>query len=275
MTAGAKTEIIDWSGVEAPSAWPLPVWLDLLTSAERGERDKRAEAARRMGFVKISRDRLAQTAPAFPGYASPKPAKRRASTKKAGKAKKGKGEASAADIDGEGKDRGTAQTRAKLKADQVQSLYRRGTLDRVHVEAAERIASVREALGRGLTPGAALISDRVQGGGAFRDPLQRMGEREGRWWLQEYRPWLLDLVNDPIIRETKRKRQVFYCAIGFTMAVVVDNWCIADAEDHCRIPRNMGLGAVLLRIALDRYALIAGLRSGEKTRDFAGFEKAA
>ncbi|MFN4229831.1 hypothetical protein [Parvibaculum sp.] len=260
MTVGTKTEIIDWSGVEAPSAWPLPVWLDLLTSAERGERDKRMASAVRMGFVKVSRETLAQTAPAFPGYAARKPVKRRGKN---------------AHRVGEAIDHGTAQTRAKLKADQVKSLYRRGTLDQVHVTAAERIAAVREALGRALTPGAALISDRVQGGGAFRDPLQRMGEREGRWWLNEYRPWLLDLVNDPIIRETKTKRQVFYCAVGFTMAVVVDNWCVQEAEEFCRLPTKKGIGQVLLRIALDRYALIAGLRSGEKTSGFAGLDEAA
>jgi len=260
MTADMKTEIIDWTGVEAPSAYPLPAWLDLLSASERGERDKRIASAARMGFVKISQERLAQTAPAFPGFVSRKPVKRR-----------GKNAAKV----GEAVDRGTPQTRAKLKTDQVQALFRRGTLDQVHVAAADRIASVREALGRGLTPGAAVIGTRVQGGAAFRDPMQRMNEREGKWWLEEYRPWLADLVSDPIYRETKTKRQVFYCAIGFTMAIVVDNWCLADAEDYCGIPRNMGVGAVLLRIALDRYALIAGMRAGEKTSGIRAFEKVA
>lgn len=255
-----KTEEIDWTGVEAASPYPLPVWLDLLTAGERAARDRRIESAARMGFVKVSRETLAQTAPAFPGFTSRKPVKRRGRN---------------AHKVGEAVDRGTAETRAKLKADQVQALFRRGTLDKVHVEAAERIAAVREALGRGLAPGAAQIGDRVQGGAAFRDPLQRMSEREGRWWLAEYRPWLADLVSDPICRVTKTKRQVFNCAIGFTMAVVVENWCLADAEDYCRMPRNMGVGAVLLRIALDRYALIAGLRSGAKVREIAAFEKAS
>lgn len=255
-----KTEIIDWTGVEAQSPFPLPVWLDLLTSAERRDLDHRLASAQRMGFVKVSQDRLAQTAPAFPGFTSRKPVRRRGRTTHRA---------------AEAIDHGTPETRAKLKVDQVQSLYRRGTLDQVHVAAAERIAAVREALARGLSPAAAQLGDRVQGGGAFRDPLQRMSEREGRWWLGEYRPWLADLVNDPIVRVTKTKRQVFNCAIGFTVAVVVENWCLADAEDHCNIPRNMGVGAVLLRIALDRYALIAGLRSGEKLNEIAAFEKAS
>lgn len=263
-----KTEIIDWTGVEAPGGFALPVWLDLLTSGERGMLDAQAAAARRMGFVKISRERLAQTAPAFPGFAAKKPVKRRG----AGKPKKG---GQGADKVAAGDDAGTPQTRAKLKVDQVQTLYRRGTLDQVHVEAAERIVSVREALGRGLSPGAAQISPRVQGGGAFRDPLQRMSEREMRWWLGEYRPWLADLVSDPIVRVTKTKRQVFGCAIGFTMAVVVENWCIEEAEDYCKLPRNLGVGRCILRIALDRYALIAGLRSGQKINEIAAFEKAS
>lgn len=255
-----KTEIIDWTGVEAASPYPLPVWLDLLTAGERAARDRRIESAMRMGFVKMSRETLAQTAPAFPGFVSRKPVKRRGRN---------------AHKVGEAIDRGTAETRAKLKADQVQALFRRGTLDKVHVEAAERIAAVREALGRGLAPGAAQIGDRVQGGGAFRDPLQRMSEREGRWWLGEYRPWLADLVSDPICRVTKTKRQVFNCAIGFTMAVVVENWCIEEAEDYCKLPRNLGVGRCILRIALDRYALIAGLRSGAKVNEIAAFEKAS
>lgn len=255
-----RTEFIDWTGVEAQSAFPLPVWVDLLTSGERHEMDRRRAAAQRMGFVKVSRERLAQTAPAFPGFVSRKPVRRRGRN----------GHKVAEAID-----QGTPETRAKLKVDQVQSLYRRGVLDQVHVAAAERIAAVREALARGLSPAAAQLGDRVQGGGAFRDPLQRMSEREGRWWLDEYRPWLADLINDPIVRETKTKRQVFNCAIGFSMAIVIENWCLADAEDYCNIPRNMGLGAVLLRITLDRYALIAGLRSGEKLNEIAAFEKAS
>lgn len=255
-----RTEFIDWTGVETQSPFPLPVWLDLLTSAERRDLDDRLASARRMGFVKVSRERLAQTAPAFPGFVSRKPVRRR-----------GRNAHRAA----EAIDQGTAETRAKLRVDQVQSLYRRGTLDQVHVAAAERIAAVREALARGLSPAAAQLGDRVQGGGAFRDPLQRMSEREGRWWLGEYRPWLQDIVNDPIVRVTKTKRQVFNCAIGFTMAVVVDNWCIEEAEDYCRMPRNLGVGRCVLRIALDRYALIAGLRIGVKVNEIAGFEKAS
>lgn len=255
-----KTEEINWRTPQArgdryqkfADGFVLPDWEDYLTVAEVTDPI--------LLRVKISRERLAQAAPAFPGYVPQKPVKRRGRN---------------AHKVGEAIDRGTAETRAKLKADQVQTLFRRGTLDKVHVEAAERIAAVREALGRGLAPGAAQIGDRVQGGGAFRDPLQRMSEREGRWWLGEYRPWLADLVSDPICRVTKTKRQVFNCSIGFTMAVVVENWCLADAEDYCRIPRNMGVGAVLLRIALDRYALIAGLRNGAKVNEIAAFEKAS
>ncbi|MDP3327851.1 hypothetical protein [Parvibaculum sp.] len=273
-----KTEIIDWTGVEAPTDFALPVWIDLLTSVETTgihpgalRPDLTLDQHRStMLRVKISRARLAQTAPAFPGYASQKPEKRRGAVKRPGK-----GGGKNADKVAPGDDTGTPQTRKKLKADQVDALYRRGTLDLVHVAAAERIATVREALGQGLTPGAVQIGERVQGGGLFRDPLQRMSQTEGRWWLDEYRPWLVDLVSDPIERVTATKRQVFNCAVGFTMAVVIENWCVADAEDYCRIPRNHGLGTVLLRIALDRYALIAGLRSGAKASETAAFAKAS
>ncbi|MBX3488881.1 hypothetical protein [Parvibaculum sp.] len=256
-----KTEIIDWTGVVAPSGFPLPVWIDLLTSGERGAVERRGAAAVRMGFVKVSEARLMNAAPAFPGFQAGRPPKRRG--RNAHKV--------AAAVD-----RGTPETRAKLRADVVAGLFRRAALDAVHVTAANRIASVREALGRGLTPGAVQLGERVDGGGGqFRDPMARMSASEGRWWLGEYRPWLLDLVGDPPVRVTARKRQVMLCAIGLTMAVVVDNWGVQEAEEFCGLPRKMGVGQALLRVALDRYALIAGLRSGAKITEFAGLSDAA
>lgn len=141
--------------------------------------------------------------------------------------------------------------------------------------AADQIAQVREALGRGLTPGAAPISTRVQGGTAWRDPISRMTQSEQAWWRLRYRPWLVDLIADPVTRETKTKRQKFYCAVGLTMAVVCENWTIQEAEEYCGLPRKMGFGRVILRIALDRYALIAGMRAGERMAETRAFEKAA
>lgn len=264
------SEIINWAGVEAPSPFPLPAWIDLLASGERAgihpgalRADKTlAEHHEILLKIKLSRERLAQAAPAFPGYAAQKPAKRRGRN---------------AHKVGGAVDRGTPETRAKLRADVVAGLFRRSALDAVHVTAAVRIGAVREALGRGLTPGAVQLGERVDGGGGtmFRDPMARMSASEGRWWLGEYRPWLLDLVGDPPVRVTARKRQVMLCAVGLTMAVVIDNWGVQEAEEFCGLPRKMGVGQALLRIALDRYALIAGLRSGAKITEFAGFSDAA
>lgn len=269
-----KTEIVDWAEVEPAAEMPLPHWLAMLTMGEReaellppwmdeglADRTSLDDRRRMLLDVKLSRDRLVQTACAMPGAQLRRVTKRKAPAR---------GQRLSDLVD-----RGTPETRKKLRADEMEKLRRQGAVDDVHMTAAEQIAQVREALGRGLTPGAAPISTRVQGGTAWRDPLSRMTGVEQSWWRLRYRPWLIDLVSDPITRETKTKRQKFYCSIGLTMAVVCENWTIQEAEQYCGLPKKMGFGRIILRIALDRYALISGLRSGERMAETRAFEDAA
>lgn len=267
-----KTEIIDWADVEPAAEMPMVHWLAMMTMAQReadllpphigedlADRTSRADRFCMSLDVKLSRDRLGQTASAAPGAVMKRPREGRPGRQKL------------SDL----VDRGTPETRRKLRADEMAKLHRQGAVDDVHMTAADQIAQVREALGRGLTPGAAPISTRVQGGVAWRDPISRMTQSEQAWWRLRYRPWLIDLIADPITRETKTKRQKFYCAVGLTMAVVCENWTIQEAEQYCGLPTRKGMGRVILRIALDRYALMAGMRSGERMAETRAFENAA
>ena len=186
----------------------------------------------RVRAVKISQDRLAQAVRGLPAFDQDRTARQQS----AGAA--------------------TPQTLGKLKKDVCLKLLGKGILENEHLTAVEEMRDVSEAftLSGGIPSWA---RDRVDGGGVFQDPLDRISPSVRRMWKLCYRPWLLDLVQDPIRRETRSGTHVYVGAPGFVYAVVVDNIGLQQAERGLGLPVRMGYGGLILRFALDRYCELA------------------
>lgn len=168
----------------------------------------------------------------------------------------------------------TPETRRKVRSDVMIGLMTGGYIQREHLMAAEEILGIYEALGRGLTPGAVDYGPRV-GGGSFRDPLDRMTNAELGIWQKGYLPWIHEMLGDPITHTTATRITVYHCALGMVMAAVVDNRRVQDIEQQCGLPRKKGYGQHIIRLALDRYAYIRGLRTGGKPASGISIARAA
>lgn len=120
-------------------------------------------------------------------------------------------------------DRGTPETRGKLRADVIRKLHRQGHLRDEHVAAAEEISRLVLAFMRGLFPSSRPL-DGTRGGGAKRavrrylDPADRLSLWEARQWSQAYAPWSREMGAEWVACRRGRLNR-----LGLVWAVVLDN----------------------------------------------------
>lgn len=143
----------------------------------------------------------------------------------------------------------TLQTARKLRSDVVLRLYRRGSIDAVQRLAAEEIREVWMALARGMFPQSRFgiqLPVETKGKRSFREPFERMSDRQRRLYERRYRLW---------IAETGRMK------IGATRTlaalvheILIDNRGPRQLDRDWRL-RN-GSARDHLRDALDLYAAI-------------------
>lgn len=241
LTSTKKSKIFNWQNGETQQ-FDLNAAMPIVMPTVDGTSQDRVRA------VKISQDRIAQAAKGLPAFDQTKTARQQS----AGAA--------------------TPQTLAKLKKDVCLKLLGKGILENEHLIAIEELREVAEAfMLSGGTPSWA--RDRVDGGKGFQDPLEQMSPAVRRMWRLSYRPWLLDLVQDPIRRETRYETHIYVGVPGFVRAICVDNIGLNSAEKGLRLPRDKGIGGLLLRFALDRYLMFS--HNGKKTAEFCGLEKRA
>ena len=167
----------------------------------------------------------------------------------------------------------THETRVKRKSDVCLSLVHRGVIDHEHLVVIEEIRDVADAWRLSTTSN--WMVERVDGGGRWADPYERMSERVGRLMRGHYLPWLASLADEPIRQELATRRITYLCAAAFVRLVVVENYGIKQAERACGMPVGMGRGACLFRIALDRYMQIVQQKQVDQTAESCAFDKAA
>ena len=83
----------------------------------------------------------------------------------------------------------TLQTARKLRSDVVLRLYRRGSIDAVQRLAAEEIREVWMALARGMFPQSRFgiqLPVEAKGKRSFREPFERMSDRQRRLYERRY-----------------------------------------------------------------------------------------
>lgn len=144
-------------------------------------------------------------------------------------------------------DRGTPETRRKVRACVVSEYVHRGQLRPHHDVAAGELRMVWHAIQRGLFTGCAGFEPSI-GGNGFVDPIDRMTEYERGCWERHFGPWMTWAA----------RRQVGSTTMAdVIMAVVVDNERVRELEGRLRLGHGRVMRA--LRTGLDRYAEIAGM----------------
>lgn len=146
----------------------------------------------------------------------------------------------------------TPETRAKLRRDVIERLFKEGRLEEEHVRAAREIRRVWEGIGRSLFPSGATFGSPRQPHlrRAAREPMQRMSDVEEIIWRRRYRPWA-DEMSLPIATSTVRVSR-----LQLVLDVVVDNYGLRQVEAWYRM--RHGMGFEYLRSALRRYCELAG-----------------
>jgi hypothetical protein len=157
-------------------------------------------------------------------------------------------------------DRGTAETRAKLRTDVIGKLHDGGHLRDEHVAAAEEINRLVLAFMRGLFPSSRPL-DGTRGGGAkgsarrFLDPADRLSLWEARKWSEAYAPWSREMGEQWVSCRRGRLNR-----LGLVWAVVLDN--IGPRQLEQTHGMRHGSARKVLAEALWRYAEISGIYRG-------------
>lgn len=143
----------------------------------------------------------------------------------------------------------TPQTRRKLRQDVVRRLLERGRLQPHHVEAAEEIRAVHEAVGRGMFPTSQSMmwSGRGPNQARSRDFLDRMTDAERYAWQHRYLPWTHGMATE-IAAGIPGTRW-----LQLVVDIVVDNATLREIEERYRL--RHGAAQAYLSSGLDRYDL--------------------
>jgi hypothetical protein len=159
-------------------------------------------------------------------------------------------------------DRGTEQTRAKLRTDVICKLHDGGDLRDEHVAAAEEINRLVLAFMRGLFPSSRPL-DGTRGGGAkggtrrFLDPADRLSLWEARKWSECYAPWSREMGEAWVSCRRGRLNR-----LGLVWAIVLDNMGPRQLEQIHGM--RHGTARKVLAEALWRYAEISGIWRGRR-----------
>jgi hypothetical protein len=168
-------------------------------------------------------------------------------------------------------DRGTDQTRAKLRADVIGKLHDGGHLRDEHVTAAEEISQLVLAFMRGMFPSSRPL-DGTRGGGnkggtrQFLDPADRMNLWEARKWSECYAPWSREMGAQWVSCRRGRLNR-----LGLVWAVVLDN--VGPRQLEQTHGMRHGTARRILAEALWRYAEISGIWRGRRWEEGDGTEE--
>lgn len=159
-------------------------------------------------------------------------------------------------------DRGTAQTRAKLRTDVIRKLHDGGHLRDEHVTAAEEISRLVLAFMRGMFPSSRPLDGTTGGGNkrgprSFLDPADRMNLWEARKWSECYAPWSREMGAAWVSCRRGRLNR-----LGLVWAVVLDNAGPRQLEQTHGM--RHGAARKILAEALWRYAEISGIWRGRR-----------
>lgn len=156
----------------------------------------------------------------------------------------------------------TPETRAKLRPDTVEALYRKGTIGEEERTAAGEIRDVYEALGRGLTPQAMDLRDagpRARAPGTrFAAGLERMPDRLYRLWRRKYQAWVEECGAVRVVESNL----IDYNLARLALDVIVEGKSLREIERTYGL-RNGSLSAKLVE-ALERWCALG--RGGNGAR---------
>lgn len=161
---------------------------------------------------------------------------------------------------------GTEQTRARLKPDQLLRLLGRGKLDQVHLNAAEEIRDVFEAITRQIGAKAQDLTRQPSGRRNRRpvvQPVERLPAGLRACYVRNYRPWA-DVAGATWWRKQGRAgvEELRVRHLALVIEIVVDGRSLGEVAKGLRLRRHDGLKIVadILRESLELYAHMAGWR---------------
>lgn len=163
----------------------------------------------------------------------------------------------------------TAETKARLKPDQLLRLIRSGKLEPVHLAAADEIRDVFEALTRqisaralDLTRPSAARTRRTK----YAHPIERMQENHRAAYVRKFRPWA-QAISGTVWRRPSSGSAPAIAVRHFSVVIgiVVEGRSLGDLAAGLRLRRRQALEVIagILRDSLDLYIEIAGWRPAE------------
>ena len=164
----------------------------------------------------------------------------------------------------------TAETKARLKPDQLLRLIRSGKLEPVHLAAADEIRDIFEALTRqisasalDLTQPTAARTRRTK----YAHPIERMKDIDRAAYVRKFRPWAQALSRVVWRRPANGAApSIALRHFSVVIGIVVEGKSLSELAAGLRLRRQPALEVIvgILRDSLDLYVAIAGWRSAER-----------
>ncbi len=167
---------------------------------------------------------------------------------------------------------GTEATKARLKPDQLLRLLKSGKLEQSHLDAAEEIRDVFEALTRQLGAKAQDLARQPSGRRNRRpvtQPFERLPPGLRTCYVRNYRPWA-QIAGATWWRKPGRGGVdgLSVRHLALVIEIVVDGHSLGEVAAGLRLRRRDGLKIVadILRETLELYAQMAGWRIRSPSR---------
>jgi hypothetical protein len=153
-------------------------------------------------------------------------------------------------------DRGTPQTRRRLRADVVDRLRVTGRIDADQLRAANEIHDIAAAWARVHGGGKSMV-ERIDSV-SVREPLDRMTSNELEIWKMFYLPWRQSVYRPITVRHSGGRSKVYrgITYLALTESIVLKNMGTRQFEDRYGLPH--GTAAKALSHALEEYAITRG-----------------
>lgn len=150
----------------------------------------------------------------------------------------------------------TSETLKKCRRDEILYLFNRGFLEKHHVEAADEIECIVEALNRASCQLTMLYEPReydIPKKYHGKTPMDAMTSKEVRLYRTHYLPWRAEM-------SVKVPARAQITKFDLVMAVIRDNLGVSAVERAYGLPRGNKVVSKHLRAALGKYATIAGIK---------------
>ena len=155
----------------------------------------------------------------------------------------------------------TPQTAKRLRADVLRKLYDQQRLSNAEFKAAEEIRDVLHEIGKGLSPYKAEedLGTRVTGGGgAYRDPIEKMSAKAYRQWKSHYVPWSQAIGKETVGDGVTRLQLV--------LDLVIENIGPSQLRSKYGLRKRRDFVTKCVKEDLHRYAELAGFVTRFKPR---------